>query len=91
MICSIMRISVLSLLRNKVLNYHKAIGNWLEFPDNLRMEAAFPPQRIQSASVRLQESFYHLVKSTLDPHNHQALNAVLKHVTLRHHHQGNLH
>lgn len=33
--------SVLNLLGNKVLHYHRAIGTWLEFPDNLWVEAAF--------------------------------------------------
>lgn len=42
MICYIMGISVLNLLRNKVLHYHRAIGIWLEFPDNLWVETTLP-------------------------------------------------
>lgn len=37
-----MRVSVLDLLRNKVLHEHREIGTQLEFPDNLWVEAACP-------------------------------------------------
>lgn len=43
MICYIMGISVPNLLgEKKILHYHRAVGTWLEFPDNRWVEAAFP-------------------------------------------------
>lgn len=92
MICYIMGISVLNLLRNKVLHYHRAIGIWLEFPDNLWVEAASPlPKGPRALVSDSNGQFTVLRKATFNPHNHQALNVGLKHGPLCKHHQGNLH
>lgn len=58
MISSIMRISVLNLLRNKVVHYHRATGPWLEFSDTLGMEAASLPrgQRVLVSDSRSQST-----------------------------------
>lgn len=38
-----MEISVPNLLKKKKVPHdHRAVGTWLEFPDNLWMKAAFP-------------------------------------------------